>query len=364
MVPHGDRAPAGFRRRMARCLRVAALALGLATALPAGAATATVRSDPVAENMLRLQTASGGWSKHYRGRAVDYRQPLDEAALRQLRDPARVDDATIDNNATTSEIAYLARAYRDTGNPAYLEAARRGVDYLLAAQYPGGGWPQFHPDHSGYRSQVTLNDDAMVHVVGLLQDVAEGRDGLDALGPDHARRAAQAATRGLDCLLRLQVVLDGRPTIWAAQYDRDTLQPARARSYELPSLASAESVGVLRLLMRQPRPDARIVAAVEAGAAWLQAHRIDGLALERFDGPDGRDARLVPRPGAGLWARFYDLQRQQPLVVERDGSIVPFEQLSRERRAGYAWYGTWPQRLLESELPQWRRRHGLPAPGR
>src|SRR5690606_38195608 len=127
MVPHGDRAPAGFRGRMARCLRVAALALGLATALPAGAATATMRSDPVAENMLRLQTASGGWSKHYRGRAVDYRQPLDEAALRQLRDPARVDDATIDNNATTSEIAYLARAYRDTGNPAYLEAARRGV---------------------------------------------------------------------------------------------------------------------------------------------------------------------------------------------------------------------------------------------
>lgn len=351
----------GFCLPGAGVIRGMALALCLGLAMPAAAGSASPL-DPVAENMLLLQTASGGWSKHYRGHAVDYRQPLDPADAALAGDPARPDDATIDNGATTTEIAYLARAYRATGNRAYLDAARRGVEYLLAAQYPGGGWPQFHPDRSGYRSHVTLNDDAMVNVITLLQQVAAGEDGLDALGPTLAQRAAEAATRGLDCLLRLQVVLDGAPTIWAAQYELRTLQPARARSYELPSLAVAESVGVLRLLMRQPRPDRRIVEAVEAGAAWLAAHRLPDLALERFEAASGPDARLVPQPGASLWARFYDLRDQQPLVVDRDGSVVPFARLSQERRAGYAWYGTWPRQLLEAELPRWRQRHGLAAP--
>jgi len=92
--------------------------------------------DPAAENMLLLQTASGGWSKHYRDRKVDYARVLDDAERAALRAPGRRDDATIDNKATTSEIAYLLQAHARTGNAAYLIAAGRGVDYLLKAQYP------------------------------------------------------------------------------------------------------------------------------------------------------------------------------------------------------------------------------------
>ena len=28
----------------------------------------------------------------------------------------------------------------------YLNAAKRGIDYLLTAQYANGGWPQYYPD--------------------------------------------------------------------------------------------------------------------------------------------------------------------------------------------------------------------------
>ena len=59
-------------------------------------------TDPVAENMLLLQTASGGWSKHYRENKVDYTQAFDAAERDALRAPGRHDDATIDNKATTS----------------------------------------------------------------------------------------------------------------------------------------------------------------------------------------------------------------------------------------------------------------------
>ena len=332
-------------------------------ALLCGCATAgtpdIAKTDPVAENMLLLQTASGGWSKHYRGKKVDYTQAFDATERAALRAPERPDDATIDNKATTSEIAYLLQAHAGTGNPAYLAAAGRGVDYLLKAQYPNGGWPQFYPDRSLYRHHVTYNDDAMVRVIALLQAIADGDDDVRALTPTHGARARAAALRGIDCILATQVVIDGRPTLWAAQYDEATMKPAKARAYELPSLAVAESVGVVRLLMRQPAPDARIMSAVEAAAAWLQAHRLPDLALEHVAAPTeetGKDVRVVARPGASLWARFHDLEQQQPLFVDRDSQPVAFAQLPNERRVGYAWYGTWPESLLAKELPRWRAR--------
>ena len=339
--------------------------LALLLALPTACSTAATPTvapaiDPVAENMLLLQTASGGWSKHHLGRKVDYTLALGDAEQAALRAADRRDDATLDNKATTSEIAYLARAHRKTGNPAYLAAAGRGVEYLLQAQYANGGWPQYYPDRSSYRHQITLNDDAMVRAIGLLQDIAEGRGDLAALTPQYGVRAATAAQHGIDSLLALQVKIDGQPTIWAAQYDETTLQPARARAYELPSLAVAESVGVLRLLMRQPQPDARTVAAIESGARWLEAHRLPDLALEHIDAPHeetGKDVRLVSKPGASLWARFYDLERQQPLVANREGQVVAFAELPNERRTGYGWYGTWPAKLLAEELPRWRKVH-------
>jgi len=336
----------------------------LAMASLCGCATARTsdlaKTDPVAENMLLLQTASGGWSKHYREKKVDYTHAFDAAERDALHAPGRHDDATIDNKATTSEIAYLLQAHAGTDNAAYLAAAGRGVDYLLKAQYPNGGWPQYYPDRSRYRHQVTYNDDAMVRVITLLQSIADGDVEVIALTPTHGARARAAALRGIDCILATQVVIDGKPTLWAAQYDETTLQPAKARAYELPSLAVYESVGVVRLLMRQPAPDARIITAVEAAAAWMQAHRLPDVALEHVAAPaeeTGKDVRVVARPGASLWARFHDLQAQQPLFVDRDSQPVAFGRLPNERRVGYAWYGTWPESLLAKELPRWRARH-------
>lgn len=331
----------------------------LLAGLVAGAAAFAAGPDPVAERMLQAQTASGGWPKHLAGKAIDYTQPFDEAARAALADTQRRDDATIDNDATTREIAHLAQAWREHGEMRYRDAALRGVDYLLAAQYANGGWPQFHPDHSGYRGQVTFNDDAMTQVVDLLQDIAEGQGALDALTPLRGEAAADAVARAISLILDLQVGIDGVPTIWAAQYDDTTLQPATARSYELPSLATAESVTIVRLLMRQPTSP-RVVAAIEHAAAWFDAHGLADTAVERVpgEGRRPRDVRLVAQPGTITWARFYDLQGQQPLLVDRGGTIVTsLEDMSAERRTGYAWYGTWPASLLSRDLPAWRRRH-------
>ena len=325
-------------------------------------------TDPVADNMLLLQTPSGGWSKHYREKKVDYARDYDAAERAALRAPDRHDDATIDNKATTSEIAYLAQAHARTGNPSYLQAARRGVDYLLRAQYPNGGWPQYYPDRSLYRHQITYNDDAMARVLQLLQDVAEGRGALAALTPEYGERARAAVARGIDCILSTQVRIDGKPTIWAAQYDENTLQPAKARAYELPSLAVSESVGVVRLLMRQRQPSPALVRAVEDAAQWFDRHRLRDTAMRKIEAPGeetGQDVLIEAQAGASLWARFYDLHKQQPMFVNRQGEqVARFADMPNERRVGYAWYGTWPEKLLDQEVPRWRQSVAKPTSSR
>jgi len=315
--------------------------------------------DPVAERMLQAQTASGGWPKHLAGKAIDYARPFDAAASAALVQAGRADDATIDNDATTREIIHLVGAWQRSGDVRYRDAALRGVDYLLGAQYANGGWPQFHPDHSGYRSQVTFNDDAMTQVVGLLQDIAEGQGDMAALAPLRGEAARIAVDRAIALILALQVRIDGVPTIWAAQYDETALVPATARKYELPSLASAESVAIVLLLMRQPEPSPAIIEAIERACTWFDAHALNDTALERDGASEGRprDVRLIARAGARLWARFYDLERQQPQLVDRGGDIVAsLADMSHERRTGYAWYGVWPARLLDQDLPAWRQR--------
>ncbi|NIK31147.1 PelA/Pel-15E family pectate lyase [Xanthomonas arboricola] len=321
-------------------------------------------ADKIADNMLLLQTASGGWSKQYKGVAVDYNRTFTAAEIAELQQPGRKDDATVDNKATTYEIGYLSTLYKTEKNAKYVAAAKRGVDYLLTAQYANGGWPQFYPDLSSYHHQITYNDDAMVRVLNLLQDISEGKGDTGALlRASHGARARQAVTKGLECVLTTQVKIGGTLTIWGAQYDEVTLKPAKARAYELASLASSESVSIVRFLMRQPTPSAQIKASVEAAARWFDTHRMRDLATKKIDDPTqetGQDVILVAQPGASLWARFYDLQNQRPLYANRDGkALTEYMQVPNERRVGYAWHGTWPDKLLKDDIPKWRTANGL-----
>ena len=90
-------------------------------------------------------------------------------------------DATIDNNHTVRETRYLLQAFKKTGNPTYFEGARKGIDYLLQAQYANGGWPQFYPDRKTYRHDITFNDNAMTNVMNLMKDISKGVENTDVL---------------------------------------------------------------------------------------------------------------------------------------------------------------------------------------
>src|SRR6202035_1924987 len=87
--------------------------------------------DHVADNMLLYQRSVGGWPKHINEVKIDYTKELSPAERAGVTDDHFRNDATIDNNATTKEIRYLVKAYKETKNPEYLKAAERGIAYLL-----------------------------------------------------------------------------------------------------------------------------------------------------------------------------------------------------------------------------------------
>ncbi|WP_217698128.1 pectate lyase [Parapedobacter luteus] len=324
-----------------------------------GAAAQTAVADSVAEQMLLLQRSYGGWSKTFDGKAVDYRRPFSEGERRLAWKQKEADDATIDNGATTKEVIYLLEAHRKTGNARYADAARRGVDYLLKAQYPGGGWPQYFPDTRFYRSQITYNDDAIFNVLTLLKAVADGEYG-PVFGRRYRKRAQRAVLKGVENILATQVEIDGKRTIWAAQYDKDSLKPATARAYELPSLATSESANILMFLMALTAPSERVKQAIHQGVRWFTEHDIEGYTTKIVVAPDqptGRDRVLVVAPGEVIWARFYDLAEQQPLFAGRDGQPKKkLEAVENERRVGYAWYGGWGDTVIK-RYKKWVEHH-------
>ncbi|UEG49493.1 pectate lyase [Ferruginibacter lapsinanis] len=317
--------------------------------------------DSVAENMLLYQRRNGGWPKHFQDQKVNYKRTLSAADKSELRSGyADGIDATIDNEATSKEIKYLVKAYKLTKNQAYLKAAVKGIDYLLEAQYKNGGWPQYYPDFSNYRSEITYNDNAMVNVLNILQDITEGKNDFDVIDKKYIPKCTKAIQRGIDCILKTQIKQQNVLTAWCAQYDATSMQPAQARKFELVSLSGAESVGITRFLMRQNNPSEKIIAAVTAAVAWFEKVKITGYNFIDIKAPNeasGRDRVLVKEDSSVIWARFYDIKTNVPFFSGRDSQRhATVAEIENERRIGYAWYGTWPLKLLNKEYPEWKKK--------
>lgn len=242
-----------------------------------------------------------------------------------------LNEATIDNGATTTEIRFLMRLFAATGDSLCLESALRGVRYLLSMQYDNGGFPQYFPRRDHYHARITFNDDAMVSVLRLLREVSLRRAPYSPFPLELSVEAAAAVDRGVACILACQYVQHGVRTVWAQQYDEHTLQPAPARSFELAGLCSAESAAIVEFLQTVSADHPEVLPAIDDAIKWFRAHQL----------PDGR------------WARFYTLEDNRPFFCGRDGVMrFSLEEIDEERQKGYSWYNTRPAKLLRTSAPR------------
>src|SRR5678815_15455 len=171
-------------------------------------------------------------------------------------------------------------------------------------------------DRSGYYKHITYNDDAMIGVMKLLRDVAAAKPVYKFVDEERRARAASAVEKGIECILKTQVVVNGKRTVWGAQHDEVTLAPAPARKFEPASLSGGESVGIVRFLMSIKDPSPAVIDAIESAIAWFEQSQLKGIKWV----DTGTDRVVVQDPNAGpIWARFYEIGTNRPIFVGRDG---------------------------------------------
>ena len=172
-------------------------------------------------------------------------------------------------------------------------------------------------------------------------------------GKSGVKKAETSVERAIPKILKTQVIVGGKKTVWAAQYDEKTLKPAAARVFEPVALSAGESVGIVRFLMLDSKPSPEIVDSVESAVKWFQAHSVKGLRWERKNGENRAIADKVAPP---IWARFYQIETMKPIFIGRDG-VIKYDvmQIEAERRNGYAWYVESPRELLD-DYPKWKEK--------
>ena len=293
----------------------------------------------IADSIVKYQRSDGGW-----------RKAMDDIAI-----TGDWEKSTIDNDATTSQIIFLARVYKRTNTAKYLTSLQKGIDLLLNGQYANGGWPQVFGLSSGYHTHITYNDGAMVRVLNIMKATSEKSGDFTFIDDTRASKAKTAVENGITCILNTQIVFkSGEKTAWCQQNDATTLAPAPARAYELPSVSGSESVGIVSFLKsyhnslgNNPRLD--IIRSINAAVTWMDKVKIVGIRVENITTNGEADRRVVSDPSSTIWARFYELETNKPIFVGRDGVIkYSLAEIEQERRAGYAYYGNWPKDLVSA----------------
>ena len=312
----------------------------------------------IVENILLFQRSNGGWPKDYDMLAV--LSAAQKEIVLATRDRT---DTSFDNHNGHSQVHYLAQAYSQSGTTSWRDACLRGLDFLLAAQLPNGGFPQRYPNTSNYGGYVTFNDGVMIGVLNVLQDAAERQPHWNWLDDDNRQKAASAVSRGIACILNCQIQVENIRTGWCQQHDPKTFAAAPARTFELASICPQDTTEIIRFLMRIENPSPDIVSAMDDSIRWLDSVALTGIRLERVRAPKVEflrhdsdfDIVVQSDPTANrIWARHYEIGTNRPVFAGRDAvKRYSLSEIERERRTGTAWYGTWPTRLLKA-YPEWR----------
>lgn len=299
------------------------------------------------DRIISWQLPVGGWEKGY---DADKTRPADakvtESGWRGV--------GTIDNNYTHTELRELAKAFSLTQRPNVKAAFDKALDFLLAMQNEQGGWPQRFPLPKDYGRFITLNDNAMIDVMEVLSEVAKKKGDFAFVTDEQSARAQKAIDKGLELILKLQIVSQDKLTGWCQQYDDKTLEPAKARAYELPCISSSESAAIMKYMMKLENPSPQVQKSVHACAAWLEASRIENKKLVK-----GSDkVTLADAPGAPtLWSRYYEIGTNRPFVCGRDGiKKYDISEIEKERATGYAWYREFGNAVLK-DYPKWAKKY-------
>lgn len=276
----------------------------------------------IAENIRHYQNSDGGWGKTNNLRDVFSPEDLQKIYTHTFDDDRDRATSDFDNFGTYGHVEYLIEVYLITKDKLFKESIIRGVKYILSDQHKNGSWEnKNHP-------AITYNDNVVQGVLKFLNKIIVNKDGKYNFLQEFVNDAKDAYEKGIECILKTQIIKNGKRGVWAQQHDHETLKPIWARSYEMPAYVSKESVAVVEVLqeyLEQNPNNQRVKYAIDSAIQWFRDNRL----------PEGN------------WARFYELNTLKPIFCDRDSKITyNIEDLGDNRRYGYGWFSDLPAKLL------------------
>ena len=315
----------------------------------------------IADNILLYQRNNGGWPKNYDMQAILASEQVD--SLLKTKDQHHT---TFDNSTTYTHIEYLAKVYSLTKIQKYKDACLKGISFVLEAQYLNGGWPQYFPLEKGnYSRRITFNDGAYIGIMGILKMIVDGDPDFSFISNEVRDEVKLSYEKGLECILKMQIVDNGKLIVWCQQHDEITLQPAWARAFEPPSICNGESASVVLFLMSIEKPDQKIIESIQAAVNWFQDSEILNTRVETVKAPTEKSKYrtyssdrvvVVDSTAPPIWTRYYELGTHKPLFCDRNSKFLySLAEVSRERRNGYAWYTYAPREVLD-KYSEWQKK--------
>lgn len=292
---------------------------------------------------------NGGWDKDY---ALHVSRKKTDSESYITKGPHNYPQplGTIDNNATYPHMRLVASAYALTGDDLFKQSFALALNFLKNAQYPSGAFPQFYPLVDAYYALGTFNDNATFGVLILLEDIFNGKYPFTDIVSEEEKQEVKAMyLKGIDYIMKCQIVSGGVKTAWCAQHDPYNYQPKKARAFEPVSISGCESVGLVKLMLKQRDKPEAIEGALSA-IEWFKKSAVIDTAYDNkgvTDSATGKTVYFYPQQGNTLWYRFYEIETMKGIFGDRDGSIhYDVSEISEERRLGYVWASDWATKLL------------------
>lgn len=264
----------------------------------------SAEAQAIADVVIEVQRTNGGWTKN-----EEIHKLTTEDISRLIGN--RSDRSCLDNAATTQEMRFLAKVYQGCKVEKYRDSFVKGLNMIFAAEKQGGGWSQYLPlsGSDSYQDYITFNDDLMINVLKLLRDISNNKgDFADIVDEATRARCTASFDKGIEVILKCQIDDNGTKSAWCAQHDPDDFLPTEGRPHELPSVSGYESASLLSFLMSIEKPSSEVQAAIIAAVQWLDAHKIEGKAIEDYTNDKGEgDRRIIDKANSAIWGRFIQL---------------------------------------------------------
>lgn len=261
-----------------------------------------------ADVLIRGQHDSGGWNYHF--------DLAGEKSIRRWYDTVgkngwRLEEfqhyygnATYDDSCTADCAKFMLRMYLEKREPRYRASLDKVLGFVLASQYPVGGWPQRFPlrdefhDHGlpDYTSFITFNDDVAAENIVFLLMVWQTLGDARVLDP---------IARAMGCFVRAQQP-QPQPG-WGLQHTVTDLKPASARTYEPKALVSHTTATNVALMMDfyELTGDHKFLRRLPEALDWL-----DSIRLPASIDPQRR------------YPTFTEVGTNTPMYIHRRGSDV------------------------------------------